>query len=343
MKLGAAKVLRGLRSAAVLLLASVAAGAKPVDDGRLELPRGERAADSLEWLVQFDSGAVLLALVAVHNLGPGDGRSSVIGYLLEPSGDSWRFSRSERPGHWSLSPDGSRMDLHQIRVQRSGALRRLKVRKHDLRLELEVAAQGSPERLGPEQPSDCSATLLESGAPATASFQAAGQEQPRALRGRATLVHRRLRRAESRCIRRRLELFLQEPKLYLNLSHATAADGGHRDAWLLRHGESASAPGGTPLVQVRWREGPAGAPQPVSLHAHQAGWTLEAQSRDRPLPIDLFAGMSRLRRALLRLRGQPSISLARFSYRLRLPEGTGARRQWTGTAWVLTTYPGPWK
>jgi len=325
------------------VLASGAVGAQPAEDGHLELPRGEQAADSLEWLVHLDSGAVLLALVAVHNLGPGDGRSSVIGYMLEPGGDRWRFSRSEKPGHWTLSPDGSRMDLHQIIVQRSGAPRRLQVRKHDLRLELEVPAQSTPVPLEPAGSTDCSATLLENGAPATASFRAPGEKQARSLHGRATLVHRHLRTAESRCTRRRLELFLQEPKLSLYLSHSSGADGRERNTWLLLDGETTAEPEATPKVQVQWREDSKGAPQPMTLHAQQAGWSLEARSRDRPVPLDLFSGMSRFRRALLHLRAQPSISLARFSVRLRLPEGTESHRERTRTAWVLVTYPKPWK
>jgi len=250
-----------------LLVGTAAAGgsAPRRGDPQARLPSEELGGDYWDLLAAFDSGQVLFSVTAVHNLGPGDGRAVVVGLFIDPDGAVQRFSRSEEPRHWKLQKAGRRLDLRSIVLDMSGSPLRFVVDKNELRLGLQIGAQGPAAAIPAAVVSSCPQDVLEAASPAQGTFWRAGMAQDLALQGWAALTHRWMRVSETRCTRRRFELYARLGKTGLYFTEVETPEGAlHRFATVVRGGVVVSQ--GVPeRADVRWSPGPEGRPVATGL------------------------------------------------------------------------------
>lgn len=290
-------------------------------DAAARLPAGEDASEAWEWVARFESGHLLLARAVVTNLGIGDRKAAVVGFVVDPDDRVVPFRRTEDEDGWRLSADRRELDLRSIVVRAGPPPRRLVVDKDEIEVELDLAGQGAPrapEGLVPGCPFD----LLELSSPATGRFWTEAMDAAVALRGRGAVTHRWNEALEARCVTRRVEVFAfgDAPAVYF--TEILRPDGQVRRWAAVRRADGTAWSGVPEEARVRWEPDPEGFAQPSSLRVVLPDGVLQVDVSPPVAEVDVLARVPALARPLVALRTRPRVRLSRATWGL----GDGRRR-----------------
>jgi hypothetical protein len=323
-----------LLAAAGLALGAGANASVPRGDPAARLPEGALAGESWDLVARFESGHLLLASFFLTNTGLGGRTAVAVGQIVEPDGTSHAFSRSERPGGWRLDGEGRRLDLGSIVLDQREETRRFVVDKNEIGIALAIESPGAPAWPAADVAPGCGIDLLAVAGPASGSFRAPGSERSVPLRGLAALTHRWTPGLEVDCLHRGVELFAMEAGVGLYLRESETP-GGERHAWLLVQRDGRTVFQGVPdEVDVTWRLGTPGYPEPARLRFAAPGVRGRVEFGESLGSFEPLARLPAPLRVAMELRTRPRVawSAPRFQLELggRALRGGGlAKLAWT--------------
>jgi len=217
--------------------------------------------DTYELVAHFASGHLLFAVAGVGDIGFGDDKAGVVGFLVDPNGLAQRFSRSEREGERHGSSEGLRLDLRSIVLDRSGPTWRFAVDRDELRLDLAIHGEGGAGRSSSPlaRPTTalapgCPFEVLASAAPVSGTLSRPGAQAPVALEGRLSATHRISNGLEADCELRRVELFSLDGPTGIYFTEIAKPDGGTARWLLVSHGDRVVFAGAPDSARLAWRE-----------------------------------------------------------------------------------------
>lgn len=200
-------------------------------DPASRLPEGELAIEFWDFTARFESGHVLVLEFLNTNIGFGDGNVAVTGQLVAPDGQVTAFDTGDGAGDWTLSPDGTRLELQKALLDLGGREVVIRFDKKRVKLDLRLTATGPAGWPAALSRMGYAVDLLESAAPIAGTVWVEGMEAPLTVQGRAGATHRWFSDLESRLVQRRVELFSLSGDTSVYLIHALAPDG-RATGWL---------------------------------------------------------------------------------------------------------------
>ncbi len=304
---------RWIVAALIAALAGLVAATTPRDPGRgapaVRLPDAEFGGDYWDLVARFDSGHHLFAQAAVTNMGLGDHKAAVFGFIVTPEGEEIPFRRTENRGGWRLSPDGSRMDLRSIVLDTAAPTRSLVVDKKEI--EIDLAIEAAPSPAWEARPGDrCPVDVLDVASPVRGSYWLAETDERVELVGSATLTHRWMSGLEAECVQRRVEFFGLEAELGVYFSEVTTPEGAVHRWSVARRGDRLEMDRGAAQVELAWRGDVRGFPQPTAIDLEGTALALHVNVDEPVLVVEPLARVSEPWRGLLERLTRP---LLRFS------------------------------
>jgi hypothetical protein len=179
-----------------------------------------------DFTVRLDSGHRVFSRFAITNEGPGEETAYAIGHVLTPEGAAFPFQNGRRKGHWSISPDGLRLEIGGSKLAQGDPERRLDVARRKLGVVLDLRfrppAPGRPQDLGLRS---YWVDLLHAAAPTEGTLWLSGMAEPLPVRGWIAATHTWMSAPEVDLALRRIEFFSLEPGSSVYLSAVLTPEG----------------------------------------------------------------------------------------------------------------------
>lgn len=160
-------------------------------DPALRLPGGSGgdSSDSYQLTAQLDDGSVLLARILITNAGPGDRNAIATGLWIERDGTAHSFDNVRRSSEWKLSKNRKRFDIGSTHLDLSSDYARYWITKKRIQLDVQLPLIAGVSLPRDFEPVGAEAELLATLVPVLGTIKLRAWDEPRDIRGTATLLH----------------------------------------------------------------------------------------------------------------------------------------------------------
>lgn len=209
----------------VLLLPSVGDAAEERGNPAARLLPGDSASEHWEFTARFESGHLLFVEFLITNIGLGERNAAAAWYLVTPERKTHRTSNGRRARHWTLAPDGLRLEIGASVLDLHAPAYQLHLDKKSMRVSLRLRPDTVAAWSAQTVLSGYDLDLLAAAVPVEGTLWVKGMKTPLLVKGTVAATHSWSNEAGSSLIRRRVEFFsLQEENPFYGVE-LTAPDG----------------------------------------------------------------------------------------------------------------------